>query len=480
MNAEPANIVPFGEPPQDRREPPSNIAAEQLLLGALLVENSILVDFRDVLSSEHFAYPIHGRIYTAICALIDKGTKANTVTVRAYFDNDRALADVGGGSYISRLEGSVANITGCRVYADAIVEMWRRRVYIGRLEEGLERAYDPEASDTTEAMLAPVVEFIDTLKGVGTKNTLTPMADALAEAEEASERALKAGGVVGVKTGLRELDAMIGGLQVGGMAVLAGRPSMGKSALGQFIATNAAEEGANVAFFSLEMTKGQIGQRHQAAKTGISLSRISAGEMGPKDRLRIADLRRSFETLPMYLDASRGLTVGQIRDKARQHARKVGKLDLIVVDYLQLVRGDGRRDNKTAEVAEISGAFKTLAGEMDVPVLVLAQLNRESEKRDNKRPTMAELRWAGDIEQDADVVMLLYRDGYYKPDADKEDLEIIVAKNRQGETGTVHVRYHLPTSSFGNVGAAPRRDQPDFDLGAPRASDSHPNAPGNA
>ena len=470
------------------RIPPHNYEAEMALLGAILANNLVFDKVNEFLRPTHFADALHGRIYEAAGKLIERGQIANALTLKTLFDQDPALLEHGGAQYLARLAASVVTIINAEDYGRAIHDLHLRRQLIDLGEEMVNTAHAhdldlpaAEQIETAEEQLFRLAETGDTEHG------LRPLTEALTGAINMAEAAVKREGhVTGVTTGLIDLDKKLGGLQPSDLVVLAGRPSMGKTALATNIAFNAAkaymdspENGGRVAFFSLEMSAEQLATRILAEQTGISSDRIRRGEISRDDDFtRLVVAAQDLQKLPMHIDDTPGLSVAALRTRARRLKRRQG-LGLIVVDYLQLMRSPAgiRNENRVQEVSEITRGLKAIAKELDVPVLALSQLSRAVEQRDDKRPQLADLRESGSIEQDADVVMFIFREQYYhergepkqRDDESGEKFaerhnrwlergervhnvaEINIAKQRHGPIGTVELYFEGMVTKFDNL-----------------------------
>ena len=456
-----------------QRTPPVNYDAEQALLGAILANNLVYDRVNEFLRPEHFADPLHGRVYEAIGKLIQRGQIANPVTLKNLFDQDGALAEIGGAQYLVELAQSVVTVINAEDYGRAVHDLFLRRQLIDLGEQVVNEAYVFDVEETAlgqievaELKLFNLAESGQTERGPQSFSTV--LASALDMAEAAFKRDSH---VTGVTTGLRDLDRMLGGLQKSDLVILAGRPSMGKTALATNIGFNAAEaardpetgERHRVAFFSLEMSSEQLATRIMAEKSGVSSDRIRRGEVKHDDFQRIVEAAQAMNEVPFFIDDTPAITIPMLRTRARRLKRQHG-LDLIIIDYLQLMRGSSSKgsENRVQEISEITRGLKAIAKELDVPVLALSQLSRAVELRDDKRPQLADLRESGSIEQDADVVMFVYREQYYheraepKQRSDEADdkfhermerwkrrgeevhnkADVIIAKQRHGPIGT--------------------------------------------
>jgi len=479
-------------PPIGVQSMPHNVEAEAALLGALMIDNRLAEDIQLKLRPEHFFEPLHGRIYEQILRLLDKNMIASPVTLRPLFEADEEMKEVGGPSYLAQLTGSGAAIIGARDFAAQVYDLALLRALVGVGREMVEQALDtsdevdPKGQiENAEAALYRVAE-----EGSG-DGSVKSFAVATRMAVQMAEKALNAGGgLSGLTTGLDTVNARTGGLHSSDLIILAGRPGMGKTALGTNIAFNAARRylqdmedgippeksaGAGVAFFSLEMSADQLATRILAEQSGISSEALRMGKISQQDFRNLARAAAELETLPLYIDDTPGLTIAALRTRARRMKRQRG-IGLVVVDYLQLLQGTGRNsnDNRVQEISEISRGLKTLAKELGVPVLALSQLSRAVEQREDKRPQLSDLRESGSIEQDADIVLFIYREEYYvashepKRPIEGDDAkvfenyeqwqrdmervyqlaELIVAKQRHGATGKVKLKFESRITRF--------------------------------
>jgi len=482
---EPLRLIPGTEPP---RELPQNIEAEAALLGALMIDNRLVGDVQMVLKSHHFFEDIHGRVFDAILRMADKNMVANPVTLRPLFDQDEAMRTLGGTGYLAKLTGSGAALIGARDFAKQIYDLalLRELVTVGRdmVEGALDTSQeiDPKGRiEAAEMALYTVAEAGGETGGTKTFAQATKVALDMAEKAQNS-----GGGLSGITTGLESLNARTGGLHHSDLVILAGRPGMGKTALATNIAFNTARRwlrdqedgiapeksaGARVAFFSLEMSADQLATRILAENSGISSEALRMGKITTSEFRNLARAAAELQTLPLYIDDTPALTIAALRTRARRLKRQ-HKIGLIVVDYLQLLQGSGSRssDNRVQEISEISRGLKTLAKELDLPVLALSQLSRAVEQREDKKPQLSDLRESGSIEQDADIVLFVYREEYYvamqEPrDADDPKMdewkarmekvfglaEVVVAKQRHGATGKVRLKFESNITKFSDL-----------------------------
>lgn len=466
---------------------PHNEAAEQALLGALLIDNRLAEDVQLKIRPEHFHAPVHGRIYAAILKLIDRNMIATPVTLKPLFDSDPDLATAGGAAYLADLTQNSAALIAANDFAQQIYDLalLRSLIVVGRdmVTAAVDTAGDIEPQQQisdAEMALYQVAEQGEVGGAAKDFRQSTHLAMQMAE------RALKSGGhLSGITTGLESLNAKLGGLHRSDLIILAGRPAMGKSALATNIAFSAAQRlirdrevsdsphessGAGVAFFSLEMSADQLATRILAEQSDISSEALRMGKINQEEFRRLARASADLQDLPLYIDDTPGLTIAALRTRARRLKRQKG-VGLIVVDYLQLLTGGGRNsgDNRVQEISEITRGLKTLAKELNVPVIALSQLSRAVENREDKRPQLADLRESGTIEQDADIVLFIYREEYYhmqkKPEEGSEKFtawlekgerirgraEVIVGKQRHGATGIVDVMFHKERTKFSDL-----------------------------
>ncbi|MEM7650517.1 MAG: replicative DNA helicase [Pseudomonadota bacterium] len=460
---------------------PHNIDAEQGLIGALLVDNRAVEKMGDFLKSAHFFMPAHQRIYESILTLIDRGQTASPVTLKNYFETDDDLKDVGGAEYLVDLAASVVSVVNVSDYARTIYDLHLRRELITLGEDVVNESYnhtlDADATSTIEQAEARLFDLAET---GDVKGGFITLRDSVLTAIEHAEKAFQSdGNVTGVTSGLIDVDKKLGGFQSSDLLILAGRPSMGKTALAVNWAFNAAkayaesggQEGARVAFFSLEMAAEQLAGRILSEQSGISGDAIRKGNIKQDDFRAFVEASQKMSQVPLYIDDTPALSISAVRTRARRLKRQHG-LDMLVVDYLQLLRGTGSKrgqENRVQEVSEITQGLKAIAKELNIPVIALSQLSRQVEQREDKRPQLADLRESGSIEQDADVVMFVYREEYYlsrtepEPGTEKhmkwqESMErahnigeCIVAKQRHGPIGIVKMFFDPNITRFSDL-----------------------------
>jgi replicative DNA helicase len=487
------NIIRLADAPApETASVPHNIEAEAALLGALMIDNRLAEDVQLKLRPDHFFEPLHGRVYEQILKMVDRNMIASPVTLRPMFEADEEMKELGGPSYLAQLTGSGAAIIGARDFAEQVYELALLRALIGVGREMVENALDTsEQVDPKGQIEAAESALYRVAEEGGSEGTVKTFAEATRLAVQMAEKALNTGGgLSGITTGLETVNAKTGGLHHSDLIILAGRPGMGKSALATNFAYNTARRyvqdmedgiapeksaGAAVALFSLEMSADQLATRILAEQSGISSENLRMGKISQQDFRNLARAAAELESLPLYIDDTAGLTIAALRTRARRLKRQRG-IGLIVVDYLQLLQGSGKNsnDNRVNEISEISRGLKTLAKELNVPVLALSQLSRAVEQREDKRPQLSDLRESGSIEQDADIVMFIYREEYYtaarepkRPiegdDAKVHDAhaewmrdmervygtaELIIAKQRHGATGKVKMKFEAKITRF--------------------------------
>ena len=478
-----------------QRIPPSNLAAEQALLGALLANNKAFERVGEYLAPEHFADPVHGRIFQAIKRRVEAGQLADAVTLRAEFEHSGLLDEVGGPAYLAQLLSAMVGVINAGEYGQVIYDAWLRRQLVDLGEVVVNRAFGAEAELDAKAQLESAEQALFDLAkegGAGEGGFLT-FERALTLAVHQAEKAFTTpGGVSGLPTGLRDLDNKTGGLHPSDLLIIAGRPGMGKTALATKIAFGAAKSvlrsaqeadpnavpKGGVALFSLEMSADQLATRLLAEESRISGDRIRRGEISQRDFDRFLEVSRELASLPLHIDDTPAISISALRTRCRRLQRTKG-LDLIVVDYLQLMRpaAGTRTESRVLEISMITQGLKALAKELSVPVIALSQLSRAVESREDKRPQLSDLRESGSIEQDADVVMFVYRDEYYLMQRAPKELsfdnvekfqgavdkwqkdmemahnkaELIIAKQRHGPTGTIKLFFEAEFTRFGDL-----------------------------
>jgi len=466
------------------REAPHNIEAEQALLGAILVNNDAFSRVSDFLKSTHFYEPLHKKIYEVTGDLIRMGKMANPVTLKTFLPANEKVGELTVAQYLARLAAEAVTIINAADYGRAIYDLAIRRALISLGEEMVNVAYDapvdmppPEQIEAAERRL---FELAETGRYDG---GFESFADATKIAVDMANAAfMRDGGLSGVSTGLRDLDKRMGGLQPSDLIVLAGRPGMGKTSLATNIAYNIAHayepaqqadgsfkaaRGGVVGFFSLEMSSEQLATRIISEQTEIGSSKIRRGEITEADFEKLVACAQMMQKVPLYIDQTGGISIAQLAARARRLKRQRG-LDVIIIDYIQLMQGSSAKSsqNRVQEITEITTGLKALAKELNTPIIALSQLSRQVESRDDKRPQLSDLRESGSIEQDADVVLFVYREEYYlknkepKPGTDeylrwetemnevRGKAEVIIAKQRHGPTGTVSLGFQGEFTRF--------------------------------
>jgi len=425
------------------RVPPSDVEAERAVLSAILLDNDVLPKISDRLSAEDFYHPAHQTLFQAMRDLEAGGEPVDLVMLANHLQRNDQLEAVGGAVMLAEISDHEATPANAEHYAGIVREKSVKRGLIAVATEIVALGFDP--SEIGEQLLDTAESKICGLASERARNTLTALKDEMNAAVDHIETLMTRGdALTGLDTGYRELNKLTGGLQPGDLMILAARPSMGKTALALNIARNAAfDHGSHVAVFSIEMTTRSLVLRMLSSEAEVDFSTFHRGLISTDAHSRIVQAAGRLAEAPIWIDDNDSATVLEIRAKARRLHKK-HRLDLVVVDYLQLVKGDARNDNREQEISEISRGLKGLAKELNIPVLALSQLNRgpEMRKTESKRPMLADLRESGAIEQDADVIAFIYRDFVYNKETEYEDLaELIVAKQRNGPTDTVRLRF---------------------------------------
>ncbi|MCK1741860.1 replicative DNA helicase [Bradyrhizobium sp. 139] len=468
------------------RSAPHNIEAEQSLLGAILVNNDAFYRVSDFLEPKHYFEPLHQTIFETAGSLIRMGKIATPVTLKTFLPAD---TDVGGmtiGQYLARLAAEATTIINAQDYGRTIYDLALRRDLIGIGEDMVNVAYDAPVDFAPRAQIEDAERRLYELAESGRYDGgFQKFSQALTLAVDLAAKAFQRDGKLsGISTGLRDLDSKMGGLQHSDLIIVAGRPGMGKTSLATNIAYNVAQayvpelqadgtmkaaNGGVIGFFSCEMSADQLATRIVAERTGIPSSNIRRGGISEADFEKIRHVSIELQSLPFYVDETGGLSIAQLMARARRLKRQKG-LDLIVIDYIQLLSGSGKRsENRVQEITEITTSLKALAKELSVPIIALSQLSRQVESREDKRPQLSDLRESGSIEQDADVVLFVYREEYYlamkQPNPGTEEhhkwqqemdralgkAEVIIGKQRHGPTGTVALQFDAMVTRFGDL-----------------------------
>ena len=475
------------------RAPPHNIEAEQALLGAILVNNEAFYRVSDFLEPKHFLEGIHQRIFELAASLIRAGKLATPVTLKTFLPSDLDIAGLTVNQYLARLAAEATTIINAEDYGRTVYDLSIRRDLITIGEDMVNLAYEAPVDATPQSHIEDAERKLFELAETGRyESGFQRFAQALTTAVDMAAHAYQRdGGLSGMATGLTDLDSKMGGLQKSDLIILAGRPGMGKTALATNIAYNIAKafapgdfrpdgtretvNGGVVGFFSLEMSAEQLATRIIAEQTGIPSNKIRRGVINEADFENIKEISIELQSLPFYVDETGGLSIGQLAARARRLKRQRG-LDLLVIDYIQLLQGSTRRssENRVQEITEITTRLKALAKELMVPIVALSQLSRQVENREDKRPQLSDLRESGSIEQDADVVLFVYREEYYltnkeprpgtadhdkwlsEMDAVHGKAEVIIGKQRHGPTGTVSLQFDAEVTRFASLDAAHR------------------------
>ena len=469
------------------RTAPHNIEAEQALLGAILVNNEAFYRVSDFLEPSHFYEPAHQKIFELAGSLIRAGKVANPVTLKTFLPGDIDIGGLTVSQYLARLAAEATTVINAQDYGRTIYDLFTRRALIAIGEEMVNVAFDAPVDSAPKDQIEDAERKLFEIAETGRYDGgFQRFAQALTTAVDMAARAYQRDGKLsGLATGLTDLDTKMGGLQASDLIIIAGRPGMGKSALATNIAYNVAKawqgevrpdghtttvNGGQVGFFSLEMSAEQLATRILSERTGIPSSTIRRGGITENDFEKIKDHSIELQSLPFWIDETGGLSIAQLAARARRLKRQRG-LDLLVIDYIQLLQGSSRRasENRVQEITEITTNLKALAKELNVPIMALSQLSRQVESRDDKRPQLSDLRESGSIEQDADVVMFVYRDEYYlsnkEPRPGTEEhikwqtemavvhgkAEVIIGKQRHGPTGTVQLQFEGAITRFDNL-----------------------------
>lgn len=454
---------------------PFSLEAEQALLGTILYENRCIENIENFIKDYHFYLPIHQRIYEVCSKIIHKGQVADPITVKFYLENESTdeIEKVDIASYLSELLDAFISVNQAESYAKQIYEMYIRREIIRACDEYTQRASNYSIEDNIDNQMEEFCERIFLLEeGKKTKQSATPFYQHLTHAIQNAENAFKKEShIVGTDTGFTDMNKLLGGLHPSDLVILAGRPSMGKTSLATNIAFNAAADSGqfSVVFFSLEMSGEQLALRILSQESGIPSDKIRRGAISQEDFLTFVDVSKKLSSLSMVIDDSPILTIPMLRSKLRTIKRKTN-IGLVVVDYIQLMVSDLKNENRVQQLSEISRGLKAIAKEFNIPILALSQLSRAVEQREDKRPQLADLRESGSIEQDADVVMFIYREEYYKSRSKPSEsspqeflewqkamseiynvAEVIVAKQRHGPIDSIKLHYDGKLTKFSNM-----------------------------
>ncbi len=478
--------------PALERVVPNNIEAEQALLGAILVNNEAFYRVSDFLEADHFYEPLHRTIYETLARIVRAGKSATPITIKTFLPADERIGEITVAQYLARLAGEATTIINALDYGHVIRDAALRRQLIGIGEDMVNTAFAAPVDHTPREQIEETERRLYELAESGrSESGFIGFSDAIAVAVDMAAKAYQRDShLSGLATGLYDLDRLLGGLQASDLVIIAARPAMGKTALATNIAFHAARnyrfevladgthrtvDGGVVAFFSLEMSCEQLATRLISEQTRISSADVRRGRIDAGQFERLVDVSREIQDIPLFIDDTGGISIAQLAARARRVKRQRG-MDLMIVDYLQLLQGSRRRadQGRVQEITEITTSLKALAKELDVPIIALSQLSRQVESREDKRPQLADLRESGSIEQDADVVMFIYREEYYKKNAKPKEgtdafftwqaemeeimgrAEVIIGKQRHGPTGTVELHFDDTFTRFSNL-AKPER-----------------------
>ncbi|MCU6786521.1 MULTISPECIES: replicative DNA helicase [Aedoeadaptatus] len=435
------------------RMPPYDEQAEASVLGAMLLDKSAITTAVEIIHAEDFYYDSHKAIFEGILRLYNKNEPADMITLSDFLKKNGQLEAVGGYTYLGRLTSGAGAVSNTEAYANIIKEKSTLRALIRAGSEIVEDSYrdDDEVGAIIEKAEKSIFDITQDNQRGGLMNMENVMVTTFEVMQKRSENK---GGLTGLTTGFIDLDRKTSGMQKADLVLLAARPSMGKTALMVNIATNAAlKANATVAMFSLEMSRNQLSQRILSSLSHVDLMKIISGDLTTEEWSKVIETMTYMNEMAIYIDDTAGITPLEVKAKCRRLKAEKG-LDLVVIDYLQLMEVGGRAESRQQEISAISRQLKGIAKELDVPVIALSQLSRAPEMRADHRPILSDLRESGAIEQDADIVMFLYRDEYYNPDTEKQGLgELIIAKHRNGPTGTVELLFKGEYTKFVNLQA---------------------------
>lgn len=478
------NVAEVTAPETNTRQP-CNIEAEQALLGAILSNNDVFTAISDTIDTQHFYDPVHRDIFELLSNRINRNSFASPVTLKNFAEKISGLSDLGGIDYLFKLADSAISIHACKDFAKEIFDLARRRDLIALGSDLADKAREIDTKSTVGDLIEESEQQLFQLSESGQRTTgfQSFLKSTIASVEIAKKAANSFKGLAGLATGFVDLDKKLGGLQPSDLLIVAGRPSMGKTALATNIAFNVAKnfnkygrtndassaEGGYVGFFSLEMSSDQLCTRILSEHSQVMATQLRRGQLKNPDFRRFTDSARELQQLPLFIDDTPALTIAQLATRARRQKEMHG-LDLLIVDYLQLVHPTSQRNSVVHEVSEISRGLKAIAKNLNIPVIAISQLSRQVEQRDDKRPQLSDLRDSGSIEQDADVVMFVYRQAYYeerkKPEeSDQAEMakwtdkmekisrkaEVIIGKQRHGPIGTVELSFDANYTRFGNI-----------------------------
>lgn len=430
------------------RIPPHSVESEQSILGSIILDKDAIITVAETINPSDFYKEAHKIIYESMLSLNSNNEPIDLITLIEELRKEGHLDNVGGISYLTSLSTIVPTTSNVKYYANIVKEKSVMRQLIKASNEIINLGYN--ASTDVQEILEKAEKNIFDISQEKASDDIQPINVVLQDTFDMIERlCTQKSDVTGITTGFTDLNKKINGLQRTDLILLAARPAMGKTAFSLNLVQNAALKGdASVAVFSLEMSKEQLVQRMLSAQSNVELSKIKTGNLGESDWPRIIDAMAVLSEANIFIDDTPGIKISEIRSKCRRLKIEKG-LDLILIDYLQLMEGEGKNENRQQEIAKISRSLKILAKELDCPVIALSQLSRSPELRKDHRPILSDLRESGSIEQDADIVMFLYRDEYYHDDSEKKNIgEVIIAKNRHGETGNVELVWFGQVQKF--------------------------------
>ncbi len=439
-----------------RKVPPHNLEAEQAVMGGVFLSNTIFNDLVDIVKSDDFYSPAHQEIFRAFEALYSRNAPIDLVTVNEYLTAGGLIDSVGGPVYLAELANSVVSSANALYHAEIVAEKSIQRSLIDTAASIINESF--EAQDVKELLdhsEQAIFEITDAKKNTTIKGSKELIKEVFQELES---RVAQKSLVTGIQTTYHKFDEMTAGLQNSDLIIIAGRPSMGKTAFALNVAMRAAlHAGVTTAVFSLEMAMGQLMTRMLATHGKVDLSRLRTGQLDDEDWAKLYDAAQDLTEAPLFIDDTPAITTMELRARCRR-LKSQHNLGLVMVDYLQLMRSSARVDSREQEISDISRSLKALAKELQIPVIALSQLNRKVEERTDKRPMMSDLRESGAIEQDADIILFLYREDFYNKKEDKpitNKAEVIIGKQRNGPTGIVELAFFGNYTAFENLAAEP-------------------------
>ncbi|GAA0233180.1 replicative DNA helicase [Metaclostridioides mangenotii] len=432
------------------RVPPHSVESEQSILGSILLDKDAMITVAEIISPDDFYKEAHKIIYESMVSLSNKSEPIDIITLTEELKGKGHLTDVGGISYITSLSTVVPTTSNVKFYTDIVKEKSVLRKLIKASNDIIKLGY--EKSIKIEDVIDQAEKKIFDISQEKASDDFKPINEVLMDTYDMIEQLYtNKSDVTGVTTGFKDLNKKMNGFQRTDLILIAARPAMGKTAFSLNLVQNAAIKGnASVAVFSLEMSKEQLVQRMLSSQSSVDLKRIKTGTLGDSDWPRIIDAMAVLSDTKIHIDDTPGIKISELRSKCRKLKIEQG-LDLVLIDYLQLMEGDGKNESRQQEIAQISRSLKILAKELNCPVIALSQLSRAPEQRADHRPMLSDLRESGSIEQDADIVMFLYRDEYYNADSESKNIcEVIISKNRHGETGSVELVWLGEVQRFGD------------------------------